>query len=169
MEPKQAVRFYYSVGSRYSYLASTQMEELERETGCEVEWIPLYSADLYRLRGANPFEGKAVSGQYDWDYRQYDAELWAEYYGVPYREPRGRVEFDPRLLARACVAADRLGAVRVYSKSMFSAMFMEDLEEIDREECLKRAEELGLSRERFSSELGSPEVERELEDSAPTH
>lgn len=27
----------------------------------------------------------------------YDAESWAEYYGVPYKEPRGVVEFDLRL------------------------------------------------------------------------
>lgn len=158
--------FYYSLGSRYSYLASTQIEKLERETGCEVVWNPLYSVDLYRLRGANPFEGEAISGQYDWDYRQYDAECWAEYYGAYYREPRGRVEFDPRLLARACVAAERLGAVRVYSKNMFSAMFVEDLTKIDRAQCVKRAEDIGLCRRQFVSELDSPEVERELEERA---
>ena len=101
MGERKTVRFYYSVGSRYSYLASTQVEKLERETGCQVLWRPLYSVDLYELRGVSPFEGEPVSGQYDWDYRRYDAESWAEYYGVPYKEPRGAVEFDPRLLARA--------------------------------------------------------------------
>jgi 2-hydroxychromene-2-carboxylate isomerase len=169
MKSTKTVRFYYSVGSRYSYLAATQMEPLGRETGCEIVWCPLYSVDLYRLRGANPFEGEAISGQYDWDYRQYDAECWAEYYGIPYREPRGRVDFDPRLLARACVAAGRvgaMGAVRTYSKSIFSAMFVEDLTVIDRAECVKRAEDIGLPRKRFSRELDSPEVERELEESA---
>lgn len=95
MQTQKAVHFYYSLGSRYSYLASTQIGKLERETGCEVIWCPLYSVDLYRLRGTNPFQGEAVSGQYDWDYRQYDAECWADYYGVAYREPRGAVEFDP--------------------------------------------------------------------------
>jgi len=122
---RKTVRFYYSVGSRYSYLASTQVGKLERETGCEVLWRPLYSVDLYELRGVSPFEGEPVSGQYDWDYRRYDAECWAEYYGVPYKEPKGVVEFDPRLLARACAAADALGAVRPYSESMFEAIFAE--------------------------------------------
>jgi 2-hydroxychromene-2-carboxylate isomerase len=68
MGKRKTVRFYYSVGSRYSYLASTQVGKLERETGCEVLWRPLYSVDLYELRGANPFEGESASGQYVWDY-----------------------------------------------------------------------------------------------------
>jgi 2-hydroxychromene-2-carboxylate isomerase len=72
------------------------------------------------------------------------------------------VEFDPRLLARACVAADVLGAVRPYSESMFSAIFAEGLPEIGEEECLERAEATGLSREAFARELASPEPERRL-------
>jgi 2-hydroxychromene-2-carboxylate isomerase len=59
-------RFYYSVGGRYSYLASTQMAKFD-------------------------------SGPYDWDYRRLDAERWADYYGVPYEEPRGAVHSDPEL------------------------------------------------------------------------
>lgn len=166
MSVRKTVRFYYSVGSRYSYLASTQMAKLECETGCEVVWCPLHSVDLYRLRGASPFEGKPVSGQYDWDYRRLDAERWADYYGVPYKEPRGAVDFDPRSLARACVAADTLGAVRPYSESLFSAIFVESLPEIGMEQCVKRAETLGLPREDFARELGSPETERRLAEKA---
>ena len=105
-------------------------------------------------------------GQYDWDYRRYDAECWAEYYGVPYKEPRGAVEFDPRLLARTCAAADALGAVRPYSESMFKAIFAEGLPEIGEEECLRRAEAVGLSGEAFARELASPGPERRLAETA---
>jgi 2-hydroxychromene-2-carboxylate isomerase len=163
---RKTVRFYYSVGSRYSYLASTQVGKLEREMGCQVLWRPLYSVDLHELRGVSPFEGEPVSGQYDWDYRRYDAECWAEYYGVPYKEPRGAVEFDPRLLARTCAAADALGAVRPYSESMFKAIFAEGLPEIGEEECLRRAEAVGLSGEAFARELASPGPERRLAETA---
>jgi 2-hydroxychromene-2-carboxylate isomerase len=166
MSARKTVRFYYSVGSRYSYLASTQMEKLERQTGCEVVWCPLYSADLYALRGASPFEGRPVSGQYGWDYRRLDAERWADYYGVPYEEPRGAVNFDPRLLARACVAADTLGAVRPYSESLFSAIFVEALPEIGTEECVERAKTLGLPKGAFARELTSPGTERRLAETA---
>src|SRR5215207_5947357 len=105
-------------------------------------------------------------GQYDWDYRRYDAECWAEYYSVPYKEPRGAVEFDPRLLARACAAADALGAVRPYSESMFEAIFAEGLPEIGEGECLERAEAVGLSGDAFAGELASPGPERRLAETA---
>ena len=162
MGARKKVRFYYSIGSRYSYLASTQLGKLERETGCEVVWRPLHSLDLYRLRGISPFEGEPVSGQYDWDYRRRDAKRWAEYYGVPYEEPRGAVDFDPRLLARACAAADALGAVRPYSEALFSAIFAEALPKIGEDECLRRAEAVGLSRVAFARELASPRPDRRI-------
>ncbi|MBV9455034.1 MAG: DsbA family protein [Rubrobacter sp.] len=160
------MRFYYSVGSRYSYLASTQVGKLEREMGCQVLWRPLYSVDLYELCSASPFEGEPVSGQYDWDYRRYDAECWAEYYGVSYKEPRGVVEFDPRLLARACAAADALSTMRSYSESMFKAIFAEGLPEIGEGECLQRAEVVGLSKDAFARDLASPGPERRLAEAA---
>src|SRR5918997_2888630 len=124
-------RFYYSVGGRYSYLASTQMAKFD-------------------------------SGQYDWDYRRIDAERWADYYGVPYEEPRGAVHSDPELLARARVAADTLGAVRPYSESLFSAVFVDPLPEIGTGQCVEWAETLGLPREDFARGLGSPETEQWL-------
>jgi 2-hydroxychromene-2-carboxylate isomerase len=166
MGARTKVRFYYSIGSRYSYLASTQLGKLERETGCEVVWRPLHSLDLYRLRGISPFEGEPVSGQYDWDYRHQDAKRWAEYYGVPYEEPRGAVDFDPRLLARACAAADALGAVRPYSEALFSAIFAEALPKIGEDECLRRAEAVGLSRVAFARELASPRPDRRIAQAA---
>lgn len=166
MSVHKRVRFYYSVGSRYSYLASTQLDALERQTDCEVLWYPLYSVDLYRLRGANPFKGEPLSGQYDWDWRRRDAERWAEYYGVPYKEPKGAVEFEPRLLARACVAAGMLGAVRPYSRALFGAIFVEGIPQIDEEECARRTEAVGVRGARFLRQLRLPETNERLEQTA---
>lgn len=99
------VDFYYSIGSRYSYLASTIIATLEKETGYCVVWHPVNSVKLIDQRGANPFKGEPTSGQYEWSYRELDAKRWAALYGVPYVEPRRRVRFDSELLARACTAA----------------------------------------------------------------
>ena len=117
-----AVDFYYGLGSRYSYLASTQIARLEAETGCRVRWRPLYSGDLFAARGADPFQGRPVSGQYDWAWRRFDAECWADYYGVPFREPAD-VRLEPRRLALAATAAGRLGALERFSRRLFEAVF----------------------------------------------
>lgn len=111
----KTVDFYYSIGSRYSYLASTQIAELEKAIGCQVEWHPVNSVRLLAKRGVSPFDGKMVSGQYAWDYRELDAKRWADFYQVTYHEPRGRVEFESDLLALACTAAKQFDRVKQYS------------------------------------------------------
>src|SRR5258708_37699684 len=98
------VDFYLGLGSRYSYLAASQIDRIEAAYGCRFVWKPIASGALMDRRGGNPFRGGPVSGQYDWGYREYDAKCWASFYGIPFREP---VEFrvDPAVLALACLAA----------------------------------------------------------------
>ena len=155
------VDFYYGIGSRYSYLAASQMALIEAETGCAFEWHPINSVRLVSLRGSSPFQGEPVSGQYDWAYREKDAKRWAALYGVPYVEPRGRTRFDPKLLALACTAAKRLGDAAAYSRQLFAAVFRDDLRVIDEAECTRRAEAVGLSATDFNAELASPKTKAE--------
>ena len=109
------VDFYFGVGSRYSYLASTQLSTFEAETGARFNWLAVDSARLIAARGHNPFTAPNCVGQYDWAYWQADAEAWAALYGVPFREPHGRIALDPDLLSLACTAARWLGAAEAYA------------------------------------------------------
>ncbi len=149
-----AVDFYYGLGSRYSYLASTQLERIEAETGCHFDWHTLKSGDLMELRGGHPFRGEPASGQYEWPYRRLDAEAWAEFYGVPYREP---VDFlvDPAYLAVAASAAKRLGAVEAYSRRLFQAIFVEG-RAIAEADLIGFAEDVGLDAAAFRAHLEDP-------------
>jgi 2-hydroxychromene-2-carboxylate isomerase len=151
------VDFFYGLGSRYSYLASTQIARLEADTGCKVRWRPLYSADLFSLRDADPFRGAPISGQYDWSYRRFDAACWADYYGVPFREPDD-VEADWRLLALAATAADGMGAVEPFSRKVFDAVFVRGISPLDAAACLRLAVEVGLDRPAFQIALDAPET-----------
>jgi 2-hydroxychromene-2-carboxylate isomerase len=151
------VDFYYGLGSRYSYLASTQIARLEADTGCKVRWRPLYSADLFSLRDANPFQGAPISGQYAWDYRRFDAECWADYYGVPFREPND-LEADWRLLALAATAAGRMGAVEAFSRELFEGVFVRGTSPLDAEACCRLAAEIGLDETVFGKALEAPET-----------
>jgi 2-hydroxychromene-2-carboxylate isomerase len=152
--PATGVDFFYEPGSRYSYLAATQIDRLEQDTGCRVDWRPLSSADLMASCGRNPFQGEPPSGQYEWAYRQRDAVAWAAHYGVPYREPR-RFRVDPRLLAEACVAAGRVGRLVEYSRALFTATFVDGLA-IDEAALDRIAEELGLSMAEFRGLRSDP-------------
>lgn len=158
----ETIDFYYAIGSRYSYLASTQIDALKEETGCNIEWRPISSARLIARRGNSPFEGKPVSGQYEWTYRELDAKRWANFYGVPYLEPRGRVRFDAELLALASTAAKRLDKGEAYSRSLFAAMFQDSLSEIDERECISRAEACGIAAIDFQAALRAQETVDQL-------
>jgi 2-hydroxychromene-2-carboxylate isomerase len=149
----ETVDFYYSIGSRYSYLAASQIDALQQVTGCHVEWHPVNSMRLISQLGSSPFAGKPVSGQYEWTYRQLDAQRWAKLYGITYLEPRGLVEFDSELLAQACTAAKHLGKIEVYSRSLFAGMFQDALVKIDERECTIRAEACGMEPIDFQAAL----------------
>ncbi len=149
----KTVDFYYSIGSRYSYLAATQIEALKQATGCHIQWHPVNSVRLISQLERSPFVGKPVSGQYEWTYRELDAQRWANLYGIPYLEPRGRVDFNSDLLARACTAAKLLGQVETYSRSLFAAMFQDPLAKIDEQECTVRAEACGMAAIDFQAAL----------------
>jgi 2-hydroxychromene-2-carboxylate isomerase len=157
------IDFYYSIGSRYSYLASTQINALEEETGCHVEWHPINSVRLMDQRKNSPFEGKPLSGQYEWTYRELDAKRWAKFYGVPYLEPRGRVSFDSELLALSCTAAKYFGKVEEYSRSLFAAMFQDSLSEINETECMTIAESCGISSIDFKVALRAKDTVKQLD------
>ncbi len=155
------VDFFYGLGSRYSYLASTQIARLETETGCRVRWRPLFSGDLFAARGRDPFAGAPASGQYDWAWRRRDAERWAAYYGVPYREPDD-VRFDPRRLALACAAAARLGAVEAFSRLLFRALFVDGVSPLDDDVCVGLAGDAGLDPAGFRRAIEQPETAADL-------
>ncbi|MGL5940366.1 MAG: 2-hydroxychromene-2-carboxylate isomerase [Waterburya sp.] len=159
----EKIDFYYSIGSRYSYLASTQIDALQKETGYQVEWHPVNSVRLIAQRESSPFEGKPVSGQYEWDYRELDAKRWAKFYGVPYLESRGRVHFNSELLALGCTAAKLLGKGEEYSRLLFAAMFQDSLSAIDERECITRAEVCGISIVDFQAALKAEETVKQLD------
>jgi len=159
MSGKPLVEFFFSPGSRYSYLAASQIPSIEAEAGCLVEWRPVNGADIRALRGRDPFAGDSVSGQYDWAYRRHDAERWAAYYGVPFREPPTH-RFDFNLLVLAAMASKRLGAVREYGWQLCSTVYGSDVWPVDESVCLRLAAEVGLQRAEFSSMLRDPETER---------
>ncbi len=157
------VDFYFGVGSCYSYLAATQLGAIERETGARFRWLAVDSPRLIAARGDDPFAASHGSGQYNWEYRRRDAEAWASLYGVPFREPYGRLVLDAGLLSLACTAARLLGAAETYARILYRTVFVDDLPAVDRAACVAGAGELNLDREAFAAALDDPAtwVERE--------
>jgi 2-hydroxychromene-2-carboxylate isomerase len=148
------VDFFLGIGSRYSYLAASQVERIEATYDCRFVWKPIASGALMDRRGGNPFRGEPLSGQYDWGYREYDATCWADYYGIPFREP---VQFrvDPASLALACLASDRQGGLVACCRLLQRLIFVEG-QAIDDAVIAGLAARLGLDAVAFQRDLAAP-------------
>src|SRR5262249_55567837 len=127
---------------------------------CKFNLQPIGSEELLNLRGASPFQGAPLSGQYEWDYRQRDAAAWAEYYRIPFVEPKPLPK-DHRLMARACHAAGLQRAVRPYCEAMFQAVFVSN-EDIDEQTCAAIASRIKLDLGQFVEAIGSSAVNERL-------
>jgi 2-hydroxychromene-2-carboxylate isomerase len=113
--------FYFGPGSRYSYLASTQLAKLAEETGVVLRWRPVLSMDLIARDGANPFASGQRRGQYSEEYRARDTARWAQHYGVPFKDPGEN--FDWRKIAMWCVAADLAGKGEAFARWSYHQTF----------------------------------------------
>ena len=150
------VDFYLGLGSRYSYLAASQVDRLEAQYGCRFAWKPIASGALIDRRGDNPFRREDGVGQYDRSYREYDAKAWAAHYGIPFREPVPfKVEAD--VPARACLAAERQGAMVACCRALFAMIFAEGAT-IDAAAIDALPAHLGLDAAAFRRSLDSPET-----------
>jgi 2-hydroxychromene-2-carboxylate isomerase len=133
------------------------MRELEADGACTVDWRPVNGAELRVLRGNDPFTGTPVSGQYDWAYRERDARMWADFYGIPFREPpTHRFDFD--LLVRAATAAKRLDAASEYAWGLCSIVYASDIWPVDDRACTDLAQRLGLDVAAFRGMLADPQT-----------
>jgi 2-hydroxychromene-2-carboxylate isomerase len=155
----RTVDFYFGIGSRYSYLAATQVAALEHDTGARVVWHPLFSRELIERAGNDPFRKEGLRGQYDPAYRSRDASRWAEFLGVPYREPEwARVDW--KRLALACVAADRMGKAASFALKLFAACFAGHDGAVDDDTLASIARDLGEDPAVLARTMFEPETER---------
>jgi 2-hydroxychromene-2-carboxylate isomerase len=152
----RTIDFYLGLGSRYSYLAASQVDRIEKAHNCRFVWKPIASGALMDRRGGNPFRGEPLSGQYDWGYREYDAKCWAAYYGIPFREPVG-FRVDPDKLALACLSADGQSALVPCCRLLQRLIFVDGVA-IDDDVIASLPVRLGLDAAAFRHDLDSPQI-----------
>ena len=154
----KSVDFYYSIGSRYSYLAQSQVTALERDFGVAVRWFPLRSGELMRATGRMPFEGPAASTQYVPAYRSQDAARWAAFYGIPYREPDwARIDFGR--VNMAAVAAAAQADPMSYSRLLFRRAYGEGATAFEDDTLASLAREAGLDGDRLVAGIDASETQ----------
>jgi len=61
-QDERTVEFFFSPGSRYSYLAASQIPSIEAETGCVVDWRPadVLGQRSHRHPQARSFDARTI-------------------------------------------------------------------------------------------------------------
>ena len=154
----KSIDFYYSIGSRYSYLAQSQVAALQQDFGVAVRWFPLRSADLMRAAGRTPFDGPAASTQYLPAYRSTDAARWARLYGIPYSEPDWAA-IDFGRINLAAVAASAQADPAAYSRLLFRHAYDEGTRAFGDATLVALAQVAGLDGDRLIAEIDAPETQ----------
>jgi 2-hydroxychromene-2-carboxylate isomerase len=153
----KSIDFYYSIGSRYSYLAQSQIAALARDFGVAVRWFPLRSAELMREAGRTPFLGPPPSTQYLPEYRSTDAARWARLYGIPYAEPDWAA-IDFGRVNMAAVAAAAQADPAEYSRLLFRHAY-EGARTFDDAALAAIARQAGLDADRLLADIDAPETQ----------
>lgn len=78
----QAIEFYFDVGSPAAYLAWTQLPQIARAAGVEVEYRPMLLGGVFQATGNHSPMDVPAKGQYLVD----DLQRFARRYGVPFRQ-----------------------------------------------------------------------------------
>lgn len=116
------VDFYFGPGSRYAYLASTQLDAVAARTGARFRWRPLFSADLMRAAGLPTLGERPQTGQYDKRYRETDVRRWAAFYGVPYcGDPDVSFEQWRGMALALCAVED--AHIPAFARAIYAACF----------------------------------------------
>src|SRR5262245_34279844 len=79
----QAIDFWFSTGSTYTYLTVSRLQKVEAATGVAFSWRPFSVRVLMREQNNTPFATKPIKMGYMWR----DIERRAAMYGLPVKVP----------------------------------------------------------------------------------
>ena len=117
----RSLDFFFFIGSTYTYLAVSRIDEVATRHGVSVRWRPFSVRSIMREQNNNPFTGKPTKMNYMWR----DVERRAKRYSIPFRSiPPYPV--DPDELANRVAALSSLeGWCPEYTQAMYRDWFLE--------------------------------------------
>ncbi|HEX3033555.1 MAG TPA: 2-hydroxychromene-2-carboxylate isomerase [Thermodesulfobacteriota bacterium] len=154
---KKKVEFYYDLSSPYSYLASTQIEEICEKHDAELEWKPFLLGGIYKETGNRaPLEVPSKKA-----YLIKDVADWAKYYGVELNFP-DLFPLNSVKPMRGALAAKEKGKVRDYTHKLFRLYWVQG-KDLNQDEVLKDAlNELGIDTDWFFRRIGEQDIKDRL-------
>ena len=154
-----AVHFWYEFASTYSYLAVKRLEAAAAAAGRSVVWRPFLLGPIFAAQGMSdsPFNIYPVKGAYMWR----DMERLCAEAALPWRRP-SQFPRNGVLASRLVLALPEENQRVAFSKAVYTANFVDDLD-IARAEVLGGLlQALGLPAEALMEKAQSPEIRQAL-------
>ncbi|MFB6265357.1 MAG: 2-hydroxychromene-2-carboxylate isomerase [Bradymonadaceae bacterium] len=161
MSTDPQIEFFFDIASPYSYLASTQIDKLEDETGVPVVWKPFLLGGVMKATGNEPparVQPKAA-------YMLEDINRWADRYAIPFEMP-AQFPLDSLTTQRALVAARERedGAVSTLAPELFEAYWAEGRHVSDPDVIADVADEAGFDGRELADATGEDAIKAKLQE-----
>ena len=159
VDSDRQVEFFFDVGSPASYLAWTQLESIQRDTGASVVYQPMLLGGVFQATGnASP---ATVPAKGDYTFR--DLERYARRYNVPLqRNPHFPINTLP--LMRAITGMQMRHAERFldFTRAAFEAIWVQSLDMNDAQVAAQALAAAGYPPELVQPLAADPEVKARL-------
>jgi 2-hydroxychromene-2-carboxylate isomerase len=154
------IELFFDVGSSYSYLAATQMEQVTARTGVPVRWRPFLLGAVFKATG-NDLPVR-VPPKARW--MIHDMTLWAHHYGIPFRVP-SRFPLVTLRTQRALAGVERsaqAAALPAFALALFRAYWAEDQDVSTDAVIGAAATSVGLDAATVTAAIDAPETKELL-------
>lgn len=153
------LRFYFDYVSPYSFLAQSQLKELQEKTQCEIELIPAFLGGLHQ---ANDMKSPAfVPAKAKWIYR--DCHLWAEHYDITLNWCQ-HFPFNSIFLLRATLYVQKVAPEKAldFMHDTFNAIWQDGLNVNDPQEVSEHIAKLGFEPEVILAGTADETIKQQL-------
>ncbi|NUA32077.1 2-hydroxychromene-2-carboxylate isomerase [Cupriavidus basilensis] len=137
-----AIDFYFDFSSPYGYFASTRIDELAQKYGRIVAWHPILLGVVFKTTGSSPLPQVPLKGDYSW----LDFERTARFHNIEYKRPT-HFPLPTTQAARAVLWLQNHHGddiATAFAKSVYHALFVDDINIAEPAELVKLAEPLGI-------------------------
>ena len=124
MSQSDAIQFWFAVGSTYTYLTVSRLQQVEAQTGVRFDWCPFSVRAIMSEQNNIPFATKPIKAAYMWR----DIERRSAKYGLPVRVPAPYPlkEFD--LANRVAILGRQEGWCSEYARASYRRWFVDGME-----------------------------------------
>ena len=154
---QRTIEFFWDVGSPYTYLASTRIEQVAQACNAQAHWRPFLLGGVFRDTGNRPPLEVPAKLNYMLD----DLKTWAAHYEMPFSFP-SVFPINSLLPMRAAVGADRLGQGKAFAATLMRALWLEGKDPGLPETLSEVARSVGLEGEKLVEMAQDPEIKEIL-------